>query len=398
MVKITEELVRKKSEHNELIIGTLEELSLHQEDIDKIEHLGNWCKNLEILYLQSNLISKIENLQKLKNLKYLNLAINNIEKIENLERCESLEKLDLTLNFIGDIESVCSLKNNRDLRYLFLMGNPISDFTNYRNYVIAQLPQLQELDSNEISRSERIKAQQILDKITPGVLKDQEKYKIERLQQIERLKLVDNTIPDENFWNTPSENAPETRREISQRQRKCRGKDDDTNKQKKKKKEVAVYNKQGRPLNINEAKLDFTFIDDDPKEFILDIAVYKYLDSNLIDVDVQPIYVRVSIKDKIFQFVLSEEVYINKSTAQRSQITGHLVIKMPKVSYNPILEKENESNLKKIKKLKPQKKDESTFLDVNPENDSMDFSKIIEKSKKIQEIINNEDIPPLEYI
>ncbi|XP_071050117.1 dynein axonemal assembly factor 11-like isoform X2 [Onthophagus taurus] len=366
MVKITEELVRKKSEHNELIIGTLEELSLHQEDIDKIEHLGNWCKNLEILYLQSNLISKIENLQKLKNLKYLNLAINNIEKIENLERCESLEKLDLTLNFIGDIET--------------------------------QLPQLQELDSNEISRSERIKAQQILDKITPGVLKDQEKYKIERLQQIERLKLVDNTIPDEKFWNTPSENAPETRREISQRQRKCRGKADDTNKQKKKKKEVAVYNKQGRPLNINEAKLDFTFIDDDPKEFILDIAVYKYLDSNLIDVDVQPIYVRVSIKDKIFQFVLSEEVYINKSTAQRSQITGHLVIKMPKVSYKPILEKENESNLKKIKKSKPQKKNESTFLDVNPENDSMDFSKIIEKSKKIQEIINNEDIPPLEYI
>lgn len=56
---VTEELVRKKSEHNECVIGTLEELSLHQEDVEKIEYLHNWCKGLQILYLQSNLISKI---------------------------------------------------------------------------------------------------------------------------------------------------------------------------------------------------------------------------------------------------------------------------------------------------------------------------------------------------
>lgn len=56
---VTEELIRKKSEHNECVIYTLEELSLHQEDVDKIEHINNWCKDLQILYLQSNLISKI---------------------------------------------------------------------------------------------------------------------------------------------------------------------------------------------------------------------------------------------------------------------------------------------------------------------------------------------------
>lgn len=100
----------------------MEELSLHQEDVEKIEHLNNWCKNLEILYLQANLISKIENLNKLKQLRYLNLAVNNIEVIENLERCESLEKLDLTLNFVGNLESVASLKNNVHLRDLYLTG------------------------------------------------------------------------------------------------------------------------------------------------------------------------------------------------------------------------------------------------------------------------------------
>lgn len=56
---VTIELIRKRSEHNEGEIGTLEEISLHQEDITKIEHLQNWCKDLKILLLQSNLIFKI---------------------------------------------------------------------------------------------------------------------------------------------------------------------------------------------------------------------------------------------------------------------------------------------------------------------------------------------------
>lgn len=93
----------------------------------------------------------------MKKLEYLNLAINNIEKIENLEKCESLNKLDLTLNFIGDLESVCSLKNNRNLKHLYLTGNPCVDFNGYRNYVIAKLPQLESLDNTEITRSEKIK-------------------------------------------------------------------------------------------------------------------------------------------------------------------------------------------------------------------------------------------------
>jgi len=56
---VTIELIRKRSEHNEGEIGTLEEISLHQEDITKIENLQNWCKDLKILLLQSNLIFKI---------------------------------------------------------------------------------------------------------------------------------------------------------------------------------------------------------------------------------------------------------------------------------------------------------------------------------------------------
>jgi protein TilB len=196
---VTEQLIRKKSEHNELLIFSLEELSLHQENIEKIEHIQNWCRELKILLLQSNLIPKIgnnsistcreissiflllvhpENLHRLKKLEYVNLAINNVEKIENLEGCESLEKLDLTLNFIGELTSVESLQHNLQLRELFLTGNPCtgeikvnsvqtfiqiachSDYPCYRDYVIVALPQLESLDGREITRTERLKAKQ----------------------------------------------------------------------------------------------------------------------------------------------------------------------------------------------------------------------------------------------
>ena len=53
--------------------------------------LDKCCKHLKILYLQSNIIEKFENLDKLKELEYLNMAVNNISMIENLEGCESLK-------------------------------------------------------------------------------------------------------------------------------------------------------------------------------------------------------------------------------------------------------------------------------------------------------------------
>ncbi len=73
-------------------------------EIEKIEVIGSECKKLKILYLQNNIISKIENLKLVKDLEYLNLALNNITKIENLRCCEFLKKLDLTVNFI-DLEN-----------------------------------------------------------------------------------------------------------------------------------------------------------------------------------------------------------------------------------------------------------------------------------------------------
>uniref|UniRef100_H3AKT4 Leucine-rich repeat-containing protein 6 n=1 Tax=Latimeria chalumnae TaxID=7897 RepID=H3AKT4_LATCH len=123
-------------------IFSLEEISLHQQEIERIEHIGQWCRDLKILYLQNNLIPKIENIGKLKKLEYLNLALNNIERIENLEGCESLQKLDLTVNFVGELSSIRSLIHNVHLRELYLVGNPCAEFEGYRQFATATLPQL----------------------------------------------------------------------------------------------------------------------------------------------------------------------------------------------------------------------------------------------------------------
>eukprot|EP00879_Flechtneria_rotunda_P030608 GHRR01033267.1.p1 GENE.GHRR01033267.1~~GHRR01033267.1.p1 ORF type:complete len:153 (+),score=52.22 GHRR01033267.1:318-776(+) len=147
MGRITEDLIRRRAEHNEYMLSNLEEVALHQQNIERIELVGQLCPKLKILYLQNNLISKIQNLHKLKDLQYLNLAVNNITKIQNLQRCESLQKLDLTINFIpkAGLLSVASLAGNHNLRELFLLGNPCTDWPGTRQYVVAQMPHLQKL-------------------------------------------------------------------------------------------------------------------------------------------------------------------------------------------------------------------------------------------------------------
>lgn len=374
MTRITEDLIRKRAEHNECVIATLEELSLHQQDIERIEYLDKWCRDLKILYLQSNLIPKIENVSRLKKLEYLNLALNNIEKIENLEGCESLKKLDLTVNFVGELTSIKSLKNLIHLKELYLTGNPCTEYDGYRQYVIAVLPQLQMLDGQEVGISERILAVQALPEIQGDILRQQEAYRQKREKQ--RLEEADGktkkddkwytdtttTRPvsddetkeekekteeeiDKEFWEEKTPYTPESRIRVhkymeekkKKEERKVKGPDVPP-------RVIRLQTDDGRMLNVNEAKIGFELRDDEEENTtILDVAVYKHLDTSLCDVDVQPTYVRVTIKGKVLQLVLQDEVKPDSSTAKRSQITGHLVITMPKARevVKPVKQKEN---------------------------------------------------------
>ncbi|XP_040911734.1 protein tilB homolog [Toxotes jaculatrix] len=380
MVYITEDMVRRRAEHNECQLFSLEEVSLHQQDIERIEHIDRWCRDLRILYLQNNLIPRIENLSRLKKLEYLNVALNNIEVLENLEGCESLQKLDLTVNFVGRLSSVESLKHNIHLRELFLVGNPCTKFEGYRQYVVASLPQLKWLDGKEISRSERIRASQGLEEVERRILEQEKEYLRMRAKEKEEVQRkagvekgnkerkpgfdgrwytdINNTVLEENkenqeveentgpkatssdldeeerereFWCTPCSFTPESRLEAHRHLEEKRRVKEKQKKKKKPKTSRTLITADGRVMNANEPKLDFSLTEDEENNtIVLDVAVYRHMDTSLIDIDVQPTYARVSVKGKIFQMVLPAEVKPDSSTAQRSQTTGHLVLTMPR--------------------------------------------------------------------
>ncbi|XP_064604516.1 dynein axonemal assembly factor 11-like [Liolophura sinensis] len=345
MVRITEDLIRKRAEHNNCELSTLEEVSLHQQDVERIEHLDKWCRELKILYLQSNLIPQIENVGRLKKLEYLNMALNNVERIENLEGCESLKKLDLTVNFVGEISSIKNLKELCHLRELFLVGNPCAQFDGYRDYVIVTLPQLKYLDGQEIEKSERITAAQNYENVVKKIKlqeeehrKTREKQKNEAKEKKEKTKKekkagfdgrwytdINNTVrsedennenkkgddsgdeeelnkkaqekKDKEFWEEKTAFTPESRMEVHEFMQQQRQRDEQKNK-KPEKPPRRLFADDGRAFNVNEPKIDFTLTDDDDNNMVLDLATFRFLDTSLIDVDVQTNYVRVVIKGK----------------------------------------------------------------------------------------------------
>ena len=77
----------------------------------------------------------MEGIHKLKELEYINLAVNNVTLIEGIRGCESLQKIDLTLNFV-DVEdfeeSVDNLTELPDIRELYFVGNPCTNWQYWR--------------------------------------------------------------------------------------------------------------------------------------------------------------------------------------------------------------------------------------------------------------------------
>lgn len=141
---------------------------------------------------------------------------------------------------------------------------------------------------------------------------------------------LDEEQQEREFWHTPCSFTPESRLETHRHlEEKRRAKEKEN--EKKPKPPRTLITADGRVLNVNEPKLDFSLTEDEENNtVVLDLAVYRHMDTSLIDVDVQPSYARVHVKGKIFQIVLPAEVKPDSSTAQRSQTTGHLVLSMPR--------------------------------------------------------------------
>ncbi|KEG14622.1 putative leucine-rich repeat protein [Trypanosoma grayi] len=346
MVRITVELLRRRSEHNEGCLSTLKEIALHQQDIERIEVVGDACRELEILYLCNNYIARIEGLHHLKCLKYLNLAVNNITCIEGLEGCEALERLDLTLNFVADMTCVRRLQANAFLEQLHLTGNPCTKTPGYRAYVIHALPQLRDLDGEEVVRSERLEARQDNGEVAAVVdeealrVREAERIKAEMIAQgIEVFPPRYNDKGERVYGHTPEERLQMLREKEEEEQQKA-------------KKEVVPgslaalraeaerrpqrltaeeeLEKHGRLLLRNEPKLPFVLDEDgDDEAVVLTVEVPKFLSTTLLDIQVEVNYIRVLVKGKLIQVPLPREVSPSAAAVQRAAVTGTLKIRVP---------------------------------------------------------------------
>ncbi|KAI8467228.1 MAG: hypothetical protein J3K34DRAFT_454530 [Monoraphidium minutum] len=351
MGHITERMIRSRAEHNEGLVATLEEVALHQQNIERIELLGQLCPRLRILYLQNNLIPKIENLHKLKDLSYLNLAVNNITKVQNLQRCESLSKLDLTVNFVpkAGLLSLASLAGCHALRELFLMGNPCADWHGYRQFVVGSLPQLARLDGRDIPPSERIAARQAL----PGLL---EQLRAEVAAEggdpdaaaaaeddggegggdVAETGVVDEGGEMRRPWCPATrilEHREAEKAEREAQQKKAAGAEDPfaPPPAPPRHEDFPPLAEGEVPLQRNEGKWEFRIDEDEGgRSLLLEVQVGRYVDTSLVKADVRPRLVRLLVKGRLLQLVLPEEVCPDASTAQRSKATGALLLTMPK--------------------------------------------------------------------
>ncbi|GKT36069.1 hypothetical protein ADUPG1_009099 [Aduncisulcus paluster] len=315
MVRITPDLLRKRSEHNDKCLSDLEEIALHQFKIEKIESIGEFCKRLKILLLQNNRIGKIENLHQLIDLQYLNLALNRITKIGGLERCSSLQKLDLTANYISNYSELSKLSKNSELTELYLTGNPCTSVPFYRQYVIASIPTLTSLDGIEISFSERIEAENELpiieSKIIDGtitfppteipsfVLKDdKEEDELEEKQEKET-KTIDRK----------QELKDEYQRNLLEHRAECLA--------------------RGEVLQYNDTGCEFKWVENYKTQALeFRVLVPKHLGTDNIECDLNPSYIRLRVKDNWLQLRTPYEIVCSTAEAIRVDSTGEFILRL----------------------------------------------------------------------
>ncbi|CAF1152439.1 unnamed protein product [Adineta steineri] len=114
MVKLTSDLIAKQTPgHNkrradesvEHYLSRLTHLPFQNRGIESIEPIPP-CRQLTVIYLYDNILTKIENLNFAENLTHLYLQNNRLQKLENLDCCPKLQKLYLGGNQIQVLEGL----------------------------------------------------------------------------------------------------------------------------------------------------------------------------------------------------------------------------------------------------------------------------------------------------
>ncbi len=124
----------------------------------------------------------------------------------------------------------------------------------------------------------------------------------------------------------------------------------------KNKEPPSIYNNFGDIRQCNEGKYEFLYSESKDKTcVILEMWVPKFMDTSLVNVDLHPEYIRMEIKGKITQLKHPDEIIVDKSKIQRSQLTGVLQITMPKASITEVQARNMRLQQLEEEKIKAQK-------------------------------------------
>uniref|UniRef100_A0A7S0WNL5 Uncharacterized protein n=1 Tax=Chlamydomonas leiostraca TaxID=1034604 RepID=A0A7S0WNL5_9CHLO len=135
------------------------ELYLGGKGIEKIRGFEPFV-NLECLWLNSNKLKKINNLDQNFRIKALYAQDNQICTLKgSLECFHFLETLDLSNNQLRDLDKLVRvLERFKFLKSLNLTGNPCCEEPDYRLLLVHRLPSLRVLDQHVVADMERRKA------------------------------------------------------------------------------------------------------------------------------------------------------------------------------------------------------------------------------------------------
>lgn len=168
------------------------------------------------------------------------------------------------------------------------MGNPCADYTGYRDYAIATLTQLKELDGLPIERSERIKALQIHSAIEAEVVRSYNEHR--RTRETEAFgsnrngegNASESEEENEQFWKRITRHTPEERVAIAERASRGEERRNQRKTEPRTVHEPKFFSAEGKPYNVNQPKVPFELNDEERDVVVLEVSVYRYATASCI--------------------------------------------------------------------------------------------------------------------
>ncbi|CAJ1377511.1 unnamed protein product, partial [Effrenium voratum] len=130
------------------------------------EHFGN----LEVVWLQGNQLSRVENLESNFRIREIYLQKNRLVSLAGLRSFKFLRVLLASGNQLRNLDKQLALLSRfAFLKKLDLFDNPVAEEPDYRLRLIYQLPQVEVLDQHSVKHAERVRADEVvpnLDKVS----------------------------------------------------------------------------------------------------------------------------------------------------------------------------------------------------------------------------------------